>query len=134
MKNISALLAGKRGLVMGVANERAIAWGIASRLSDHGAEIAFTYHGEAFEKRVRPLAEGMGSEFILPCDVRETSDQESVIEVLEHNWGHLDFVVHSLAYSDKKELLIIRAITAENNKSSPEAASNLKNHLKNLVA
>jgi enoyl-[acyl-carrier protein] reductase I len=100
----SALMAGKRGLIMGVANDRSIAWGLATSLSNAGAELAFTYQGEAFERRVRPLAESIGSKLVLACDVAEPAQIESVFELIGEAWGGLDFVVHALAYSDKEEL------------------------------
>jgi enoyl-[acyl-carrier protein] reductase I len=98
------LMAGKRGLVMGVANDRSIAWGIAERLHRQGAELAFTYQGETFERRVRPLAQSFGSDLVLPCDVSRESDIESVMATLKEAWGTLDFLVHAVAYSDKDEL------------------------------
>ncbi|MFQ6018055.1 MAG: enoyl-ACP reductase, partial [Kiloniellaceae bacterium] len=97
-------MAGKRGLVMGVANERSIAWGIASSLRRHGAELAFTYQGETFERRVRPLAESLGAKLILPCDVAEESEVQAAFRALGEAWGGLDFVVHAIAYSDREEL------------------------------
>jgi len=98
------LMAGKRGLVMGVANDRSIAWGIASAVHDHGAELAFTYQGEALEKRVRPLAESVGSDIVLPCDVTDDASIDGVFGTLKQTWGGLDFLVHAIAYSDKEEL------------------------------
>jgi enoyl-[acyl-carrier protein] reductase I len=100
----SALMAGKRGLIMGVANERSIAWGIAKAASDHGAELAFTYQGEALEKRVRPLADSVGSSLVLSCDVVDDISMDAVFATLAEKWGRLDFVVHAIAYSDKEEL------------------------------
>ncbi|MCH8237077.1 MAG: SDR family oxidoreductase [Proteobacteria bacterium] len=97
-------MAGKKGLIMGVANERSIAWGIADVLDQHGAEMAFTYQGEAFGKRVRPLAESVGSDIILPCDVEDEPSMDRVFSTLADAWGGLDFVVHAVAYSDKEEL------------------------------
>ena len=98
------IMKGKRGLILGVANDRSIAWGIARFLHDHGAELAFTYQGEAFEKRVRPLAESVASPLVLPCDVEQRDDLASVFDAIGEKWGVLDFVVHSLAYSNKEEL------------------------------
>ncbi len=95
---------GKRGLILGVANERSIAWGIAKALADQGAELAFTFQGEAFEKRVRPLAESVGSTIITPCDVEDQGSLDALFSKIDRDWGSLDFVVHSLAYSDKDEL------------------------------
>ena len=98
----SALMAGKKGLITGVANDRSIAWGIANILSQHGAEMAFTYQGEAFGKRVRPLAESVGSTIVLPCDVEDESSMDAVFDALKKDWGGLDFVVHAIAFSDKE--------------------------------
>jgi enoyl-[acyl-carrier protein] reductase I len=97
-------MAGKRGLVMGVANERSIAWGIAKIAAAHGAELAFTYQGEALEKRVRPLASEVGSTLVLPCDVTDAASLDAVFKSLADDWEGLDFVVHAIAYSDKDEL------------------------------
>jgi enoyl-[acyl-carrier protein] reductase I len=98
------LMAGKRGLVMGVANDRSIAWGIAAKAHEHGAELAFSYQGEALEKRVRPLAESVGSSLVLPCDVAEDDSIDAVFATLKETWGRLDFLVHAIAYSDREEL------------------------------
>jgi len=95
---------GKRGLVMGVANDHSIAWGIASQLAKHGAELAFTYQGEAFGKRVQPLAESVGSKLLLPCDVEDISTVDAVFDTLKKEWGKIDFLVHAIAFSDKNEL------------------------------
>lgn len=100
----SPLMAGKRGLVMGVANDHSIAWGIASTLAAQGAEMAFTYQGDAFGKRVRPLAESIGSGLVLPADVQNPESLDAVFETLAQEWGSLDFLVHAIAYSDKNEL------------------------------
>lgn len=100
----SDFLKGKRGLVMGVANERSIAWGIAAAAADHGAELAFTYQGDALLKRVKPLAERVGSEILLPCDVTDEASIDSAFSELEKQWGEIDFVVHAIAFSDKNEL------------------------------
>jgi enoyl-[acyl-carrier protein] reductase I len=99
-----SLLKGKRGLVMGVANNKSLAWGIANFAAAQGAELAFTYQGEALEKRVRPLAESVGSKLVLPCDVTDMASVDSVFDTLESEWGELDFVVHAIAYADKNEL------------------------------
>lgn len=99
-----ALMAGKRGLIMGVANRNSIAWGIARTLAQHGAEMAFTYQGEALERRVRPLAETVGSDLLIPCDVEDTGSIGTVFDTIGERWGGLDFVVHAIAYSDKEEL------------------------------
>ncbi len=98
------LMAGKRGLIMGVANERSIAYGIARVLAAQGAELAFTYQGEQFGRRAVPLAESLGSKIILPCDVMDISSVDSVFETLKQEWGTMDFVVHALAFSDRNEL------------------------------
>jgi len=98
------LMAGKRGLVMGVANDHSIAWGIARMLAGAGAELAFTYQGDAQGKRVRPLAESVASKLVLPCDVGNDTELDAVFAALSEEWGTLDFLVHSLAYSDKNEL------------------------------
>ena len=99
-----ALLAGRRGLVMGVANDRSLAWGIARAAAAHGAELAFSYQGEALAKRVRPLAESVGSALVLPCDVTDAADLDAVFGELDARWGGLDFVVHAVAWSDKEQL------------------------------
>ncbi|MFL2655363.1 MAG: enoyl-ACP reductase FabI [Alphaproteobacteria bacterium] len=104
MTNGKQLMAGKRGLVMGVANDRSIAWGIARMVAEHGAALAFTYQGEALEKRVRPLAEQVGSDIILPCDVTDNESMDKLFSEISDRWGGLDFVVHAIAYSDKDEL------------------------------
>jgi enoyl-[acyl-carrier protein] reductase I len=98
------LMNGKRGLIMGVANNRSIAWGIAKSVAAHGASVAFTYQGEALKKRVEPLAAELGSELVLPCDVTDTASVDAVFDTLREKWGKLDFVVHAIAYSDKTEL------------------------------
>jgi len=98
------LLHGRRGLIMGVANDHSIAWGIASELHRHGAELAFTYQGEAFGKRVKPLADSVGSKLLLPCDVEDISTVDAAFETLRKAWGTIDFVVHAIAFSDKNEL------------------------------
>ena len=98
------LMAGKRGLVMGVANNRSIAWGIAKACADHGAELAFTYQGDALKKRVEPLAESVNSTLVLPCDVSDTDSIDAAFAAIEEAWGKIDFVVHAIAYSDKEEL------------------------------
>ncbi|NNG02520.1 MAG: enoyl-ACP reductase FabI [Inquilinus sp.] len=100
----SPLMAGKRGLVMGVANDRSIAWGIAATCAAQGAELAFTYQGDALAKRVRPLAESVGATQILPCDVTDDASIDAVFETLGEAWGGIDFLVHAIAFSDKAEL------------------------------
>ena len=99
-----SLLAGKRGVIMGVANDRSLAWGIARAVAGHGADLAFTYQGEALERRVRPLAESVGSDFVLPCDVTDGDSIDGVFAEIERRWEKLDFLVHAIAYSDKSEL------------------------------
>jgi enoyl-[acyl-carrier protein] reductase I len=97
-------MAGKRGLIMGLANDRSLAWGIAKALGDHGAELAFSYQGEAIEKRVRPLAEQLGSDLLVDCDVSDMAALDRTFEALKERWDTLDFVVHAVGYSDKNEL------------------------------
>ncbi len=97
-------MAGKRGLVMGVANDHSIAWGIAKALREQGAELAFTYQGDALKKRVEPLAKEAGSDFILDCDVVNESQLDDVFKTIESKWGKIDFLVHAVAYSNKEEL------------------------------
>lgn len=97
-------LAGKRGVIMGVANDRSIAWGISKSAHEAGAELAFTYQGEALEKRVKPLAESIGSDIVLPCDVTNMDSIAAVFETIGKKWGKIDFVVHAIAFSDKNEL------------------------------
>lgn len=97
-------MAGKRGLIMGVANDRSIAWGIASVAATHGAELAFTYQGEALQKRVIPLAQSVNSQIVLPCDVTDEASLDAVFTTLKEKWGTIDFIVHCIAFSDKNEL------------------------------
>ena len=99
-----ALMAGKRGLVMGVANERSIAWGIARLLAGQGAKLAFTYQGEAFGRRAIPLAKSLGSEIVVNCDVTDLATVDATFAEIKRQWGDLDFVVHALAFSDRREL------------------------------
>ena len=98
------LMSGKRGLIMGVANDRSLAWGIAKTLHEHGAGLAFTYQGEALGRRVRPLAESLGSDLVLDADVTSESSLDEVFATIERRWGRLDFLVHAIAFSDKNEL------------------------------
>ncbi|HEU0223184.1 MAG TPA: enoyl-ACP reductase [Paracoccaceae bacterium] len=98
------LMQGKRGLVMGVANDHSIAWGIAKTLHAHGAEMAFTYQGEAFGRRVIPLVQSLGALHVLPADVQDPASLDQVFEALESDWGRMDFLVHAIAYSDRNEL------------------------------
>jgi len=104
MSQIKGLMQGKRGLIMGVANDRSIAWGIAKAVHDQGAELAFTYQGDALRKRVEPLASGIGSKIVLPCDVTDEGSMDAVFETLKKDWGSLDFVVHAIGFSNKDEL------------------------------
>ena len=104
MAESTALMSGKKGLIMGVANDRSIAWGIAKAVHAQGGELGFTYQGEALEKRVRPLAESVDSEVVLPCDVTEDSSIDEVFNSVAERWGRLDFLVHAIAFADKDEL------------------------------
>jgi enoyl-[acyl-carrier protein] reductase I len=104
MSGQPGILSGRRGLVMGVANDRSIAWGIARQASEHGAELAFTYQGEALEKRVRPLAESVNAKLIEPCDVTDAASMDALFAKIGDTWDRLDFVVHAVAFSDKSQL------------------------------
>jgi enoyl-[acyl-carrier protein] reductase I len=104
MSSAGSLMAGKRGLIMGVANDRSIAWGIAKACAAQGAELAFTFQGEALEKRVRPLAAELGVKIVAPADVTDAASLDALFATLASEWGRLDFVVHAIAYSDKDEL------------------------------
>ena len=104
MGSQEGLLKGKRGLVLGVANNRSIAWGIAKQAHEHGAELAFTYLNDSLAKRVRPLAESVGSELVLPCDVQKDEDIQAVFDEIESAWGKIDFLVHSVAYAPGEDL------------------------------
>jgi len=104
MTEPAPLMQGKRGIIMGVANDRSIAWGIAKAVAAQGAELAFTYQGDALERRVRPLATSIGSDLLLPCDVTDAGSIDATFAVLKERWGSLDFVVHAIAFSDKEEL------------------------------
>jgi enoyl-[acyl-carrier protein] reductase I len=104
MEQASRLMEGRRGLIMGVANGHSIAWGIAKTVAQHGAALAFTYQGEALGKRVGPLAQSVGSDFVLPCDVEDIGSVDSVFAAIEKRWGGLDFLVHAIGFSDKNEL------------------------------
>ena len=104
LETMPGLMDGKRGLIMGVANDHSIAWGIAQMLARHGAELAFTYQGDALAKRVRPLAAGIGSDFLMPCDVEDLASVDAVFAAVKEKWGKLDFMVHAIAFSDKGEL------------------------------
>jgi len=98
------LMAGRRGLIMGVANDHSIAWGIARVLHRHGAQLAFTYQGERLESRVRTLAQSVGARIVAPCDVEDEASLDAVFEVLKREWGRVDFIVHAIAFSDREEL------------------------------
>jgi len=112
---MNELMKGKRGLVMGVANDHSIAWGIAQKLAANGAELALTYQGEAFGRRVKPLAEKLGSRLILPCDVEDSASIASVFEELKSAWHGIDFLVHAIGFSDKNELKGLYANTSREN-------------------
>src|ERR1700676_321792 len=104
MSDVKPLMAGKRGLIMGVANDRSLAWGIAKAVHAQGAELAFTFQGDAFGKRVRPLADSIGSDLVVDCDVTNEASVATVFDALARRWDRLDFVVHAIAYSDPSEL------------------------------
>ena len=104
MSDNKGLMAGKRGLIMGVANNRSIAWGIAKSCAQHGAELAFTYQGDALKKRVEPLAAELGSRIVTPCDVSDMASVDATFAAIATEWGSLDFLVHAIAFSDKDEL------------------------------
>jgi enoyl-[acyl-carrier protein] reductase I len=112
---MSKLMQGKRGLIMGVANDHSIAWGIAKTLAGQGAELAFTYQGEALGKRVKPLATSVGSTLTLPCDVEDLASLDNVFSTIAREWGALDFLVHAIAFSDRSELKGIYADTTREN-------------------
>ncbi len=115
MPDVKPLMAGKRGLVMGLANDRSLAWGIAKAVHDQGAELAFTFQGEALGKRVKPLAESLGSNLIVDCDVLDAPSLDNLFAVLSEKWGRLDFLVHAIAFSDKEELKGKYVDTTRNN-------------------
>ena len=100
----TGIMSGKRGLIMGLANDHSLAWGIARNLAAHGAEIAFTFQSEALEKRGRPLAQSLGFDFVVPCDVSKEGDIGRTFDHIKEKWGTIDFVVHAIAYADKEEL------------------------------
>lgn len=101
---MTGLMEGKRGLIMGLANDKSLAWGIAQKLREHGAELAFSYQGEALEKRVRPLAASLDSDFLIECDVSDMAKLDTVFDTLAAKWPTIDFVVHAIGFSDKNEL------------------------------
>jgi enoyl-[acyl-carrier protein] reductase I len=104
IERLSTILKGKKGLIMGLANDKSIAWGIAKALASHGAELAFSYQGDALKKRVVPLAESLGSDFVAPCDVTDAESMDALFAEIASRWGEMDFLVHAIAYSDKNEL------------------------------
>ncbi|MBL42618.1 MAG: enoyl-[acyl-carrier-protein] reductase FabI [Rhodospirillaceae bacterium] len=104
MDSSNQIMNGKKGLVMGVANDRSLAWGIANMLGEHGADLAFTYQGEALRKRVEPLANSVNSNFLMECDVSNTDDVHSIFDKINDKWGKLDFFVHAIGFSDKNQL------------------------------
>jgi len=112
---MDGLMKGKRGLVMGVANDHSIAWGIARQLAGHGAELAFTYQGEAFGRRVKPLAEQIGAKLVVPCDVEDAATVAAAFDTLKSEWGSIDFVVHAIGFSDRNELKGLYADTSRDN-------------------
>ena len=112
---MDGLMKGKRGLIMGVANDHSIAWGIAQKLAEQGAELAFTYQGEAFGRRVKPLAEKVGAQLMLPCDVEDSASIDGVFAALADAWPSIDFVVHAIGFSDKNELKGLYANTSKEN-------------------
>lgn len=112
---MSELMKGKRGLIMGVANDHSIAWGIAKALHGAGAELAFTYQGEGFGKRVRPLAEKLGSDLVIPCDVEDIDTVDAAFDRIGKEWGSIDFVVHAIGFSDRNELKGLYADTTRDN-------------------
>ncbi|MGL4405602.1 MAG: enoyl-ACP reductase FabI [Notoacmeibacter sp.] len=115
MVSVPGVMNGKRGLIMGVANDHSIAWGIAKMLSAQGAELAFTYQGEAFGKRVKPLADSLGSSLMVDCDVEDIASVDAAFEAIKAAWGGLDFVVHAIGFSDKNELKGLYANTTRDN-------------------
>ena len=104
MNGTAPLMAGKKGLIMGVANDKSLAWGIANSAAANGARLGFTYQGDSLEKRVRPLAESVGSDLVIPCDVNDEDSIDRAFAAVKEHWGGLDFLVHAIAYSDKDEL------------------------------
>ncbi|MGV1794689.1 enoyl-ACP reductase FabI [Rhizobium sp. A37_96] len=112
---MTGIMQGKRGLIMGVANNHSIAWGISKALAAEGAELAFTFQGEALGKRVKPLAAEVGSDFLLPCDVEDLASVDAVFDEIKARWGKLDFIVHAIGFSDKNELKGLYANTTRDN-------------------
>lgn len=122
-RSAAGLMRGKRGLIMGVANDHSIAWGIAKALHAEGAELAFTYQGEAFGRRVKPLVESVGSDMLIPCDVEDLDSVDGVFDTLKEKWGTIDFLVHAIAFSDKNELKGKYADTSRDNFSKTMVVS-----------
>ena len=112
---MDGLMKGKRGLIMGIANDHSIAWGIAQKLAEHGAELAFTYQGEAFGRRVKPLAKKVGASILVPCDVEDSASMAAAFQALKERWGEIDFLVHAIGFSDKNELKGLYADTTREN-------------------
>ena len=112
---MAGLMQGKRGLIMGVANDHSIAWGIAKTLAEQGATLAFTYQGEALGRRVKPLAESIGSNFVMPCDVEDIATVDALFAEIDKQWGGMDFLVHAIGFSDKNELKGAYANTSREN-------------------
>lgn len=112
---MTGIMQGKRGLIMGVANNHSIAWGIAKAVASQGAELAFTYQGDALGKRVKPLAAEVGSDFLLPCDVEDIASVDATFDAIKERWGKLDFIVHAIGFSDKNELKGLYANTTRDN-------------------
>ena len=112
---MDGLMQGKRGLVMGVANDHSIAWGISKKLAAQGADLAFTYQGEAFGRRVKPLAEQVGASLVLPCDVEDSASVDATFDAIKDAWGSIDFVVHAIGFSDRNELKGLYADTTREN-------------------
>ncbi|WP_377291578.1 enoyl-ACP reductase FabI [Rhizobium sp. SG2393] len=112
---MSGIMHGKRGLIMGLANNHSIAWGIAQKLASEGAELAFTYQGEALGKRVKPLASELGSDLVVPADVEDLASVDRTMDAIRERWGKLDFVVHAIGFSDKNELKGLYADTTREN-------------------
>jgi enoyl-[acyl-carrier protein] reductase I len=118
MTDNNGLMAGKKGLVMGVANDRSLAWGIARTIAEHGGELAFSYQGDSLSKRIQPLAQSVGSDLVLPCDVNDDDSIDRLFGAIEKHWGRLDFVVHAIAFSDKEELKGLYLDTSSGNFAS----------------
>jgi enoyl-[acyl-carrier protein] reductase I len=112
---MTGIMKGKRGLIMGVANDHSIAWGIAKKLHAEGAELAFTYQGDAFGRRVKPLAEKVDAKLVLPCDVEDSTSIDATFDRLQEEWGGLDFIVHAIGFSDRNELKGLYADTTKAN-------------------